>query len=148
MHFTLKFLGRAWPRLVGWIEETCRRAASEVEAFEVRLGGLGVFPGPGRARVLWVGADDPRQGFRRLAAGLDEGLASEFKPEKRAFTPHLTVARFRTPVLVKDEIEELRATEVDAPPFLVEQLRLVRSHLSPRGSRYETVGEFPLGAGA
>ncbi|HEX6208140.1 MAG TPA: RNA 2',3'-cyclic phosphodiesterase [Actinomycetota bacterium] len=145
-HVTLKFLGRTWPRLVERVEEACRETAASVEPFEARLTSLGVFPSPGRARVLWVGLDDRTEGLRRLAAGLDERLASEFEPEKRAFTPHLTVARFRDPVRIEDP-EALRRVECSAPPFEVDRLVLYRSHLlGPRGSRYEAVGEFPLGA--
>ena len=146
-HVTLKFLGRTWPRLVEWVGEACAAVAAEVAPFEVRLDGLGVFPSPGRARVLWVGLDDPAEGMVRLAAGLEGRLAEEFPPEKRAFTPHLTVARFRRPISVREEIEDLRATGFDAGPFTVDRLILYRSHLmGPKGSRYEVVGELPLGA--
>lgn len=144
-HVTLKFLGRTWPRLVGWVEEVCRETASEVEPFEVRLTGLGVFPSPRRARVLWVGMEEEAEGLSRLAAGLEDRLAKEFPPEKRAFTPHLTVARFRDTVRVEDP-ETLAAARCSAPPFRVDRLLLIRSHLmGPRGSRYEVAGEYPLG---
>jgi len=144
-HVTLKFLGRTPPRLVGRVEEASRETAASVSPFEVRLTHLGVFPSPRRARVLWVGLDDPAEGLARLAAGLDERLAAEFEPEERAFTPHLTVARFRSPARIP-EPEALSAISCSAPPFPVDRLVLYRSHLlGPRGSRYESVGEFPLG---
>lgn len=143
-HVTLKFMGRTWPRLVPAVEAACRAVGASVDPFEVRLSHVGVFPGPHRARVLWVGLDDPEEGLARIATGLEERLAEEFPPEKRAFTPHLTVARFRDPVPV--DLEALEATRVDAPPFTVDRLLLYRSHLlGPRGSRYEVVGEYPLG---
>lgn len=144
-HVTLKFLGRTWPRLVPRVEEVCRRTALSVEPFEVRLTSLGVFPSPGRARVLWVGLEDRSEGLARLAAGLDAGLAADFEPEKRPFTPHLTVARFRQTVRVPVP-EALHETESSAPPFVVDRLVLYRSHLlGPRGSRYEALSAFPLG---
>jgi len=131
---------------MGPVEEACRETAASAAPFEVRLTHLGVFPSPGRARVLWVGLDDPAQGLARLSAGLDERLAPEFDPEERAFTPHLTVARFRSPVRIP-EPEALSAISCSAPPFPVDRLVLYRSHLlGPRGSRYEIVGEYPLGA--
>jgi RNA 2',3'-cyclic 3'-phosphodiesterase len=143
-HVTLKFMGRTWPRLVGMVEEACRATAVSIEPFRVRPSHLGVFPGPRRARVLWVGLDDPGEGLAGLAAGLEHRLAEDFPPEKRAFTPHLTVARFRDQVTV--DPEELAAAAVEAPAFEVDRLLLYRSHLmGPRGSRYEVVGEFRLG---
>ena len=145
-HVTLKFLGRTWPRLVGWVEAACREVAAGAGSFEVQLSGLGVFPGPGRARVLWAGLDDPDGRLTGIASGLDAALAKEFTPEKRAFTPHLTVARFNPPIPMREHAESLAATSIDAPPFEVDRLILYRSHLSPRGARYEALEEFPLGS--
>lgn len=145
-HVTLKFLGRTWPRLRPLVQATCREVAGGVAPFEMTLSGLGVFPGPGRARVLWAGLHDRDGRLMGLAAGLDAGLAHDFPPEKRAFTPHLTVARFNPPIPMREHAEELAATVIDAPEFVVDRLVLYRSHLSPRGARYEALEEFPLGA--
>ncbi|HEX2030380.1 MAG TPA: RNA 2',3'-cyclic phosphodiesterase [Actinomycetota bacterium] len=143
-HVTLKFLGRTYPRLVPTVHEACREAAASVARFDVSVAGMGVFPGPSRARVLWVGLDDPAGGMPALARALDEQLAEEFPPEKRAFTAHLTVARFNPPIPFRDHADDLAATAIEAPPFAVEELVLYRSHLSPRGARYEPLERFPL----
>jgi RNA 2',3'-cyclic 3'-phosphodiesterase len=144
-HVTVKFLGRTWPRLVQWVHESCREAAASVRPFRLSLDGLGVFPGPSRARVLWAGLRDEEGSLGTLAEALDRSLAKEFPPEKRRYTGHLTVARFDPPVPVREAIDELRATEIDTPPFRVTKLVLYRSHLSPRGARYEALEAFPLG---
>jgi 2'-5' RNA ligase len=143
---TVKFMGRTWPRLVEWVGEAVAEAAARVRPFRVSVDGLGVFPGPSRARVLWAGLRDPDGGLTALASALDEALAREFAPEKRRFTPHLTVARFDPPVTMGDDIEELRATRIEAPPVRVGSLVLYRSHLSPRGARYEALRRFRLRA--
>jgi RNA 2',3'-cyclic 3'-phosphodiesterase len=143
-HVTLKFLGRTWPRLVPVVEAACRDVSAIARPFEVTFSGLGVFPGPTRARVLWAGLDDPGGNMASLAAGLNDRLAHEFPPEKRPFTAHLTVARFNPPIPMRDHTAALAATEVEAPPFAVDRLILYRSHLSPRGARYEALGEFAL----
>jgi 2'-5' RNA ligase len=143
-HVTMKFMGRTYPRLVDWVHRMVREAASEVRPFKASLHGLGAFPSLGRARVLWAGIDDEGEGFRALARALDEKLEKEFPPEKRPFTAHLTVARFDPPVRLKEHAEELAGTEIRARPFRVGQLVLYRSHLSPRGARYEALETFPL----
>ncbi len=143
-HVTLKFLGRTWPRLLPWVRDVCREAAGTVRPFEVSLAGLGVFPSPSRARVLWVGVEDPAGGLARLAGEVEGRLAKEFPPEKRRFTAHLTVARFREPVRAREHADELAAARVAASPFAVDRIVLYRSHLSPRGSRYEALEAFPL----
>ncbi|MGH2546726.1 MAG: RNA 2',3'-cyclic phosphodiesterase [Actinomycetota bacterium] len=143
-HVTVKFLGRTWPRLVARVNEAAREAAAAIRPFRVGVEGMGVFPGPGRARVLWVGLVDRDDSLPALARALDDRLADEFPPEKRGFTPHLTVARFNPPVAVRDHVEELAATAFDVVPFRVGELVLYRSHLSPRGARYEPLERFPL----
>jgi 2'-5' RNA ligase len=145
-HVTLKFLGRTWPRLLPVVAAADREVASTVVPFQVRLSGLGVFPGPSRARVLWAGLDDPDGHLTGLSEGLDAALAKDFTPEKRAFTPHLTVARFNPPIPMREHAEALAGTPIDAPPFTVDRLVLYRSHLSPRGARYEALEGFPLGS--
>jgi len=143
-HVTLKFLGRTYPRLVAWVHDRCREAASAIRPFRLELDGLGVFPRPSSARVLWVGLEDRDEGLRALAGALEERLGEEFPTEKRPFSAHLTVARFQPPAPMRDAADDLAAARVDAPPFTVGELVLYRSHLSPRGARYEPLERFPL----
>jgi RNA 2',3'-cyclic 3'-phosphodiesterase len=143
-HVTVKFLGRTWPRLVEWVHRQCREAAAEVRPFRVGLQGLGVFPRPTRARVLWVGLRDEDEGLHALARAVEDRLSSEFPTEKRPFSAHLTVARFDPPVSVGDAAAELAGSPIDTPPFRVGHLTLYRSHLSPKGATYEALERFPL----
>jgi 2'-5' RNA ligase len=140
-HLTLKFLGATWPRLVEWVEETCAEIAGRHESFVTSLTELGAFPNPRRARVLWAGLDDPSSRFAAIASSLDEALASEFKPEQRPFTAHLTVARFDPPVALA---AELLTVDVPSETFGVDHLTLYRSHLQRPAPRYEELGRFPL----
>src|SRR5436190_1874966 len=66
----------------------------------------------------------------------------EVTPEKRAFTPHLTVARFQPQVAVG---EALAGLEVESRAFDVDRIVLYRSHLGRPAPRYEPLEEFPLG---
>lgn len=141
-HVTMKFLGRTDPGFLERVREACRDAAARIRSFRVQLDGLGVFPRPQRARVLWVGLDDEGGGMTALAAALDRELERDFPPEQRPFTAHLTVARFNPPAHV--DAEELDRTEVAASPFRVGLLVLFRSHLSPKGARYESLDRFAL----
>jgi 2'-5' RNA ligase len=94
--------------------------------------------------VLWTGLDDRDGGLLALASALDRRLEREFPPEKRGFSAHLTVARFNPPIPMREHAEDLEATDVAANPFRVGELVLYRSHLSPRGARYEPLERFPL----
>jgi 2'-5' RNA ligase len=142
-HVTVTFLGRVWPRLRGWVGERLTEATSRVRPFESGLTSFGVFPGRSRARVLWVGLDDRSGGWQALAREVSEALADEFEPEKRAFTPHLTVARFDPPIPFRDHQEALDEP-LDTPRFRVGQIVLYRSHLQRPAPRYEPLERFPL----
>jgi 2'-5' RNA ligase len=141
-HLTLKFLGRTPPRLEDWVAGSVERVAERSAPFEISVLGLGAFPSARRSRVLWAGLADPRARLAEVAALLDAGLASEFEPEKRAFTPHLTVARFDPPLSVGEELPEV-ATRT----FVVRQLVLYRSRLGRPAPVYEAMRSFPLAGG-
>jgi 2'-5' RNA ligase len=70
------------------------------------------------------------------------GLAAPFAPgrAKPQRIPHVTLARARSPLHGLDR----QPVEPDPPTFEVQQVELVRSRLSPRGARYETVAALPL----
>ena len=140
-HVTVKFLGTTWPRLVEWVHESVGAAASALDPFETRVVELGAFPSARRARVLWAGLQDPGAAMVRVATALDEALRREFEPEKRAFTPHLTVARFDPPVALEGVGDESLQSE----PFRVDRLVLFRSHLRRPAPIYEPMSTFPLG---
>ena len=138
-HVTVKFLGSTYPRLVDWVTGLISTVAGLHASFPTRVEGLGAFPNARRARVLWAGLDDTERHFDRLAADLDEALAKEFTQEKRAFTAHLTIARFDPPV-------GLAPLEVafQSEPFEVDRIVLFRSHLRRPAPVYEPIGIFPL----
>jgi 2'-5' RNA ligase len=97
--------------------------------------------------VLWAGLSDPRGAFAALVSALDDLLAARFEPEKREFTPHLTLARLNPPQDLRKVAAELLDVRAGGGEFVVDALVLYRSHLSPRGARYEALERFPLGAG-
>ncbi|MEA2432589.1 MAG: 2,3-cyclic 3-phosphodiesterase [Actinomycetota bacterium] len=142
-HVTLKFLGPTDPELIPEVEAAIRANAGAEPSSELTLGELGVFPSRARARVLWVGLLDPAGTLTRLAARLDEALVPlGFPVEDRAFTAHLTLARFKTPIRIEATPQvDLAATG----PFDLDRIGLWRSHLTPKGAGYERLGEFPLG---
>jgi 2'-5' RNA ligase len=141
-HVTLKFLGTTWPRLLDRVLAAVGDVAGRHRPFETRVAGLGAFPSPRRARVLWAGLEDPAGRLAEIAASLDAELASDFPPEKRPFAPHLTVARFDPPVGLEEDLGEVG---LESRPFEVAWLVVYRSHLQRPAPVYEAVATFPLG---
>jgi 2'-5' RNA ligase len=144
IHLTLRFLGEVAAEDDRRQRAAWRAAAAAFPQLRLRLGGIGVCPGPSRPRVLWAGIEDrserPRLG--ELAAALESAArGAGFAPEERPFRPHLTLARAE---------REGRAT---APPagggpaaaeFPCGRVTLFRSELLPTGARYTVLEEFPL----
>jgi 2'-5' RNA ligase len=145
-HVTLKFIGWSSEDALNDICSVGREVAGRHQPSSLHLGGLGSFPSTRRVRVLWVGLDDPAGLLADLAMDLDRALAPlGFEPEDRDFRPHLTLARFKSPQRLEEGLPAVGAQPGDFP---VEAIVLYRSHLSPKGPRYESLAHFPLGGPA
>jgi 2'-5' RNA ligase len=141
MHVTLKFLGRTLPSLETWVRQQVGTVAAGYGPVATRLTGLGSFPSAARARVLWMGIEDPEDAFARLAGALDVALEESFAPETRAFSAHLTVARSDPPLKLDGGSTR---TPVVPVGFRVEEIVLFRSHLRRPAPRYEPIATFAL----
>jgi len=140
-HVTVRFLGATPLARMPHVLEAVARTASRRRSFATRTTTLGAFPSARRARVLWVGLDDADGHVEALAADLDAALAPVIEPEQRAFTPHLTVARFDPPVRLEAAIAGVRC---GSDPFEVAALTVYRSHLGGGAPRYEPVATVAL----
>jgi 2'-5' RNA ligase len=142
LHVTVRFLGRVRPELVDDVAAATGAASATVGPFATRLNGVGAFPSPARARVLWAGLDDRPGRMAGLALALDAAFAPGFRPEVRAFHPHLTVGRCDPPEHLPAAFEE---APIDAVPFEVVRAVLFES-VPGRGGppRYEPVSVHRL----
>ncbi len=142
IHLTLKFLGDTPPDRIDAITEALVGVASRHAAFELPVGGLGMFPNARRPSVLWVGVEDEARRLQKLAADVDRAMARlGWSREKRAFTGHLTLARVRKDAgsRVRRELGE-RTLSLQGYEKLgvlpVRTMHLMRSQLHPDGSIY------------
>jgi 2'-5' RNA ligase len=141
-HVTLKFLGSTPTERLDAVKKVLRVVAVSHAAARVSLTQVGAFPSAKRARVLWVGLADPSRVLVALASDVERGLEPLGYPaEERAFTPHLTLARYRVPARLADVLPRL---DHDLEPFTVDRLVLFRSRLLRSGARYEPLDEFWL----
>lgn len=139
-HLTLRFLGDTSPAQVEALREPLARAATACPPCALRVRGLGTFPDRGSPRVLWLGLEPPEAVLELQAACERAAVAAGFPREDRAFTPHLTLGRWRE----RDRRPELPSADLGEAP--VRALVLFRSELRPEGSRYTPLARFPLGA--
>lgn len=135
LHVTLAFLGS---RDAEAAAASGRLLAARAREIGVLHAGGALWLAPRRPSVLTV-ALRPEDGLSALHADLVAALQSAigFRPEARAFTPHITVGR----VPRGTRVDSRRALEPPAPElsFAPPALNLYRSHPSSDGARYESL---------
>jgi len=147
MHVTLAFLGHLPEDKVPAIRAAIEKVAATRHPLSLQARGLGSFGSSRRPRVLWVGL----HGEVELLAQSQHRLEDELVPlgyqrERRAFNPHLTLARARNP---SGDAKLLRCVEygrdLDFGRAQIDRIVLFRSDLSPKGARYTALHEsrFP-----
>ena len=143
LHITIKFIGE-WPE--ERLDEMKRALAATPAPFpvEIAVRGLGWFPNERRPRVFWAGLEAPL-GLAELAGKVEDAMGSlGFPRETQPFTPHLTLARFKTPRR-QPELRALVGREAHRSlgRFEVSEFFLYESKLSPRGAEYRKVARVP-----
>ena len=147
LHLTLKFLGQVQGAALPAIAEAVESVALGYGSFRLAFAGLGAFPQPRSARVIWIGVSEGAQGLAGLQARLEARLEPlGFPPETRPFAAHLTLGRVRGP----GRREQLAAvlTSMPAEPLgemVLDRIELMKSDLRPEGARYSVLRFFPLG---
>ena len=147
LHLTLKFLGDVGDTVLPKVCDAVAAASAQVEPFPVSIAGLGCFPGPRNPRVLWCGVEDATAGCRRWVDLADPLFAElNFKPETRAFTPHITLGRNRSTAGGRVMQDVLETTTLPATAeMLVTQVIVFESRLSPSGAVYKPLATIRLG---
>ena len=153
LHVTLKFIGES-EKLA-----EIRNALMSVraDAVTVSFRGTGFFPTPRSARVFWVGIESHVR-LAELAQSVDAVLtALGIESEKRAYTPHLTLARGGTSqrrprakspdagnpfVCLQDKLAAL--SPPDFGTMTAREFYLYESRLKPSGAVYTRLNQFKL----
>ena len=134
IHLTLQYLGNTPQEDIAPLGEAMAEAAEGFGPIEVLYRGLGAFPNAERPRVLWAGIEEP-DGENRigaLAKAVGRSLRSVgYRPEKRAFHAHVTVARVhrRPPERVFEALgrSAANAEEMDFGTETLSELKLILS---------------------
>jgi 2'-5' RNA ligase len=136
-HLTLKFLGDIDEVKVASIAAALERDLYPFSCFTINAKGLGVFPDLRRPRILWVGLVGDE--LNALASRVEKTLVPfGFAAERRAFTPHLTVGRWRqfdgSPKELGDEIDKWQGHDFGRSK--IDEVILFQSVLKPEGAVY------------
>jgi len=146
VHLTLKFLGETAEARIAEIMNGIRTAARGTGPFRLEVKGMGTFPNPRNARVVWIGFGGEIEKLTRLQVAVEDAMAFiGMAREERAFTPHLTVGRIKF-IRARDKwlkaLDEVK--DIILPGFDVEAVSLMKSELKPSGAVYTEMGRVEL----
>jgi 2'-5' RNA ligase len=147
IHLTLKFFGSVPDEEIGSLALAAMQAAAAEEPFQLKVTVAGAFPSPRAPRVVWLGLGGDVLPLTRLYQRLEKAFAAlGYLPEGRAFHPHLTLGRVKSPAN-REKLAGIltKMPPVDWPPFTVKELTLFQSVLSPQGSKYTPLKVIKLG---
>ena len=140
IHLTLKFLGDTPVERAEALSTALKVAASNVPGFEIEISGCGAFPTPRKPGVLWIGINDSSGALQKLHEALETECDRQgFLRDKRSFHPHLTIARLRHSHDARRLGELHQSCAFQSMTVQVKDACLIRSELSPGGSRYTVI---------
>lgn len=143
LHITTRFIGE-WPEARLDELKTALSSLPARPAIPIHIHKLAFFPNPHSPRVLTCGIEAP--GLPALAMDTDAAASAlGIESEKRAFSPHLTLARIRERVNLQPLREAIAALpSLDFGRFEAAAFFLYQSRPGPAGSVYTKLAEFPL----
>jgi RNA 2',3'-cyclic 3'-phosphodiesterase len=143
LHVTLVFLGWQAEKEVDAISSASFEACSGLPAARLRAGAVRPIP-PRAPRLFALDLDDEEGRAGAVQAAISDALEAGrwYRPEKRPFWPHLTLARVR---LGERRVPPL--PDAPAPPaeaFEANVITLYRSTLRPQGAVYDPLAQATL----
>jgi RNA 2',3'-cyclic 3'-phosphodiesterase len=136
-HFTLVFLGEKSDSDIARIKD--KMAEMRFEPFTLNYVGVGAFPKPASARVVWIGVD-PEGGQRltELANDVITKMAELGFQTDKPFSPHLTIFRARgRPIQMSDISAKYQGRTFGSD--LIDRVHLKKSDLAPSGPVYSNI---------
>lgn len=143
MHLTLRFIGEVDETVAHDVDDAL--AAIRAPSFDLELSGVGEFGGR-NPRALWAGVKT-NEALLHLQRKTETALQRiGLEPEQRKFSPHITLARLKSPP--RDKIVQFltHAALFSAGPFPVNSFVLFSSHPTPNGSIYNPEQVYRLNA--
>jgi 2'-5' RNA ligase len=148
MHLTLKFIGEYPLDKIPAVQAVCEKLTHNPAHMAVQVCGFGVFPNQQSPNVLWAGLQKA-EALINLQVKLDKELELLGIPkEKRAFKPHLTLARIKQH-FPAHQMKSLLAPLSDpksafVQETFVEKITLFESQLNREGAIYRKIAIFQL----
>ena len=144
IHLTLRFLGEIDVEQVEGIIRALEGIKKE-GGFEVCIKGVGAFPGPGSARVLWAGVEKGDKELQELHESVGCALLPFGFAREDGFSSHYTLARvkhLRDRDGLRKVLDEYKEKTFGC--FQADRFCLMKSELRRTGPVYCVIKEFRL----
>ena len=148
MHLTLRFLGDVEESRIESLKAGLAEALAGFGKLPLVSERLGCFPDLRYPRVVWAWVHDAAERLALLQRRVAQATnAFTREPAESRFVGHITLARLRQ---IKRPQAEIIAAFVNGAvgrkfgEWIADRVELIRSELSPGGSRYTTLAAAPL----
>lgn len=142
IHLTLAFLGELDENSLGLL--TSELSKIHAPEFKLRFTATGCFPDRRRPRVLWVGLEPEARLISLAAKVRAAALACGIQQEERRFSPHITLARLKSPAARESGAFLDQQLSKNFPAHSVRAFILYQSCLTPQGAIHTQINSFPL----
>jgi len=147
LHLTLQFFGDTPANRVKDIIQVLAGVARNNRAFMLSFGQLGYFGQGNPIRVVWLGLNGDLKALRRLQAGIVLSMQElGFKDERRAYSPHITLAR-EADFAGNEGMLDRGQIQLDIgqlPAFYVSKFSLISSSVEQGKRIYRALATFTL----
>jgi 2'-5' RNA ligase len=141
LHLTLRFIGEVERPVANDIADALDSIRSP--RFDLRIAGVGKFE-QRNGGSLWAGVT-PKEPVNALAAKVERALQQVgLEPERRAFSPHITLARWNRRNAEAVDTFLRRNSALHSEPFPADRFLLFESKLSRHGAHYEEIASFGM----
>ncbi len=147
LHITLIFLGDIDERESITVCRAAQKVTAAMAPFPVTMEGVGCFPNTRRPRVVWVGVSDGADELGELHHLLESKLEELglYRPEMRAFKPHVTLGRIKGEGSTEALVQTLaKNKEWSAGEATVREVLIMSSELTRDGPNYTILGRAKL----
>lgn len=141
LHITLVFYGNASDKELEEIKNKTKEIGSKHKPFTLKLSRIMYGPSKSQARMIWAAGDTTKE-----LSALQNNLATALnRLEKREFSLHLTLARFKEWEFRRMSPEERPEINEDiALTIPVNSIEIMESKLKRGGAEYTIVQSIPL----
>jgi RNA 2',3'-cyclic 3'-phosphodiesterase len=147
IHLTVIFTGNIEMDLLDDMSDIVKGACDWCPPLTISLKSAGVFSSRRNPRVLWIGLDGDIEKMSVFKNRLEEGLGPfGIKEEKRSFSPHLTLGRFKKGAKLGVQLDDLllKYGGLESPRVTLNELVLFKSELTPKGAKYSRLNAWPM----